>query len=185
MSDPRLERMARTIVAYCLALKAGDLLRIEAPALAQPLVNRVYAEALKAGAHVATQISLDGLQETFYRHASEEQLRFVSESERVSVETISARLVIGGSWNTRGLAGVEPNKIALQHRARSELSKRLLERKAQGQLRSCITQFPTQADAQQAEMALDEYEAFVFGACSRTARTRLPSGRVCRGRRLK
>ena len=165
MTDPRMTEMARTITAYCLALETGDLLRIEATALAQPLVNAVYAEALAAGANVLTRIALDGLQETLFRHATDDQLRFVPDVERLETETITARLVIGGGWNTRNLSGIAPEKLALPRQARRDLFDRLLARKARGELKSCITLFPTQSGARDAEMSLAEYEDFVFGAC--------------------
>jgi aminopeptidase len=163
--DPRIERMARTIVEYSLALRPNDLLRIEAPALAQPLILATYRSALKAGAHIVTRLVLDGLAESLLRHASDAQLAHVSESERVELETITARLVIGGAWNTRELSTVPAERLARFRQARGALTSRILQRKAAGQLRSCITHFPTQADAQQAEMSLAEYEDFVFSAC--------------------
>jgi aminopeptidase len=165
MIDPRIDRMAQTITGYSLALKPGDLLRIEAPALAQVLIRAVYAEALKAGAHVMTRIGLEGIAEEFYRNASAAQLAFVGDVEKLEVERLTARLVIGGNWNTRSMRQVDPAKLATQRQARRELFTRLLERKAAGELKSCITHFPAPADAQQAELSLREYEDFVFRAC--------------------
>jgi len=163
--DPRLERMARTIVDYSLALKPGDLLRIEASALAQPLVLAAHAEATRAGAHVLTRISLEGIGESFLRHASDEQLACVPESERVETETVTARLAIGGGWNNRSLSGISPDRLALQRKARAPIAERMMQRRLNGELRWCITQYPTNASAQDAEMSLAEYEDFVFGAC--------------------
>jgi aminopeptidase len=157
--------MAQTIVDYSLGLRQQELLRIEAPALAQPLVKAVLVEALRAGANVLTRAALDELDETFLRLASAEQLDYVSEIEFREIEAINARLVIGGSWNARALAGIDPQRQARRARARAPLLCRLLERKARGELRSCITLFPTQAQAQLAEMALAEYEEFVFQGC--------------------
>jgi aminopeptidase len=165
MTDPRLARMARTIVDYSLALRPGDLLRIEAAALAQPLVVAAFTEAVRAGAHVLTRIALDGIAEAFLQHASDDQLGHIPESERVETETITARLAIGGSWNNRSLTGVHPDRLALQRKARSSLQERMLQRRVKGELRWCITQYPTPAAAQDAEMSLSEYEDFVFGAC--------------------
>jgi aminopeptidase len=163
--DARIIRMAKTIVAYSLGIRSGDLLRIEATPLAQPLALAVTSEALRAGAHVMPRIALEGMGEMLLREASDEQLKFVPESERRENETMTARLAIGGTWNTWSLSGVDPKRLALQRQARSELFARLMERKARGELRTCITQYPTNADAQLAEMSLDEYEDFVFGSC--------------------
>jgi aminopeptidase len=157
--------MARTIVEYSLALKAGDVLRIEAASVVQSLVKAVYAEALKSGANVFVRAGLEGMTETFFNLAGPEQLAFVAEFERMEIETLTARLFIGGSWNPRSLSNVDPAKLAIQRKARAGLFERLMERRAKGEVRTCITHFPTHADAQLAEMALDEHEDFVFGAC--------------------
>ena len=41
----------------------------------------------------------------------------------------------------------------------------MMKRAAAGEYRWCLTQFPTNADAQEANMSLSEYEDFVFEAC--------------------
>jgi aminopeptidase len=40
-----------------------------------------------------------------------------------------------------------------------------MQRSASGALRWCVAQFPTHADAQEANMSLADYEDFVYGAC--------------------
>jgi len=77
---------------------------------------------------------------------------------------VDATLGIGGHWNTRDLTGVDPHRLASRREALSELQRRFLERAAKEELRWCGTQFPTHAEAQDAEMSLPEYEDFVFTA---------------------
>ena len=50
MRDIRIERWARTLVHYSLSLKTGENFAIHATPLAEPLVEAVYREALRAGA---------------------------------------------------------------------------------------------------------------------------------------
>jgi aminopeptidase len=164
MSDLRLDRMARTITDYCLGLKKGDLLRIDAASVVQPLVRAVYAHALQAGANILTRIDLEGMAEILYRYATGAQLEYIADSERTELDTITARLFIGGRWNPRNLSGVDPQKLAIERKARQPLAERLAERRAKGEVRTCITHYPTHSGAQLAEMALDEYEDFIFGA---------------------
>lgn len=164
MADPRIERLAKVLVHYSLKMRRGDLFRINGPALAAPLIRSVYAEALAAGAYPYTRIGVEGLEELFYKGASEDQLRFVPELDQLEVERFTATLGILGRWNTRDLTGVEPHRMALRREATRELQRRVLERAARGELRWCATQYPTHAEAQDAEMSLSEYEDFVFGA---------------------
>ncbi len=162
--DPRVQKMAEVLVHYSLRIRRGDLFRIAGPALAAPLIRAVYGEALRAGAHPYVRVSIDGLEETFYKQASDDQLRFVSDLDRQEVELITATLGISGRWNTRELSGVDPRRMAVRREATSSLQRRFLERAARGELRWCGTQFPTHADAQEAEMSLSEYEDFVYSA---------------------
>ena len=164
MVDPRIEKLASVLVHYSLQIRRNDLFRIAGPSLATPLIRAVYAEALAAGANPYVRVSLEGLEELFYRKATDEQLRFVSNLDREEIEQVDATLGIGGRWNTRDLTGVPPQRLATRREAMSELQRRYLERAAKDELRWCATQYPTHAEAQDAEMSLVEYEDFVFTA---------------------
>jgi len=162
--DPRIEKLARVLVHYSLRIKPDDLFRITGPALATPLIAAAYKEGLAAGAHPFVRANLEGLEELYLKGASDGQLRFVSEVQRLETERVTASLGIWGEWNTREMTGVDPRRIALRREATRELQRRFLERAAAGELRWCGTQYPTNAEAQDAEMSLAEYEDFVFTA---------------------
>jgi aminopeptidase len=164
MVDPRIRKLAQVLVHYSLKIRPDDLFRISGPALAAPLITEVYREALAAGAHPFVRVQLEGLEELFFKHASDDQLRYVSELQRLEPERITASLGIWGEWNTRELTRVDPRRVALRREATRELQRRFLERAAAGELRWCGTQYPTHAEAQDAEMSLAEYEEFVFRA---------------------
>jgi aminopeptidase len=66
--------------------------------------------------------------------------------------------------NTRILSNIAPERQQRLSRTLGPLLKRIDDRSAEGSLRWCVTVVPTEASAQDAEMSLDEYEAFVFGA---------------------
>jgi len=164
MTDPRIEKMARVLVHYSLAIRPRDLVRIAGPALATPLLRAAYAEALAAGANPYVRISGEGFEEVFYKKASDEQLRFVSELDRLEIEQVNATLAVGGRWNSRELTSIDPRRLAIRREATSDLQRRFLERAAKDELRWCGTQYPTNAEAQDAEMSLSEYEDFVYTA---------------------
>lgn len=165
MIDVRITKMAKVLTHYSLALKKGDLFRIDGNYLAEPLIKEVYREALLLGANPYTMVLIEGLREIFYKHASEEQLKFVSEIDRLTYEKLDAQLTLWGDWNTKYLSNVEPKKVAIYLGARRDLYNRRLERIARHELRWCGTLYPTQANAQDAEMSLTEFEDFVFTGC--------------------
>ncbi|MEO0085804.1 MAG: aminopeptidase, partial [candidate division WOR-3 bacterium] len=75
-----------------------------------------------------------------------------------------AMLYIWGGWNTRELTGIDPKRLSLFQAARRPLFEERLKREAEGKFRWVGTLFPTHSGAQDAEMALPEYEEFVYGA---------------------
>jgi aminopeptidase len=164
MADPRIDKLASVLVHYSLKLKRGQLVRIGGPALAAPHVAAAYREALRVGAHPIIRISVDGLEEIYYKTATDDQIRFISEIDRLEVEKLDAELRFLGAYNTRALTHVGPARMAMRREATRDLTKRFLERAGQGALRWCVTQAPAHADAQEAEMSLAEYEEFVYAA---------------------
>jgi aminopeptidase len=165
MQDPRTERLADVLINYSLGVKKGDLMVIQAMDVAAPLVKAAFREAIRAGAHVTTRIVLDGLAEIFYKEASEEQLSFVSPFKRFETEKPTVVLSLWGGANPKELTGVAPQRVAMNQKANSELTRIFMERSTNGELRWCGAQFPNSASAQEADMSLADYEDFVFKAC--------------------
>jgi aminopeptidase len=164
MTDPRLQRMASVIVNYCLELKCGKELRIEGQYIAEPLIREIYREALLAGAYPSIMIGIPGLGPIRYRYSTDDQLKHVSEIDWFVIENLDAVVTLWADWNTKELTGADSKKMAMLRAARKELNTRWLERIAKRELRWCGTLFPTHASAQDAEMGLEDYEDFVFGA---------------------
>lgn len=165
MSDRRIEALSRVIVEYSVGVKPGDKVVINGSTLAEPLLKEIYARILQAGGHPFMMLSLPGVEETFFKYASEDQLKHVPSPTRLVYETYDVRISILAEVNTRSLSKVDPSKVVTQQRARTDLMRTFMKRSAAGELRWTVAPFPTNAAAQDAEMGLGEYEDFVYGAC--------------------
>jgi aminopeptidase len=163
--DPRYQKFAGALIHYALGIRPGDRLLVVSTPLAAPLLREVYREALRAGAHPTTRIELEELAGLLLREGSEEQLRYLSPARREEAEHYDAILRIGAVENTMAQSAIDPARIAMVRRADAPVSARLQERVARKELRRTGTLFPTQAYAQQAGMALADYEDFVFASC--------------------
>jgi aminopeptidase len=170
MIDRRLERLAYILINHSLRIKKDDLFVISGSYLAAPLIREVYRQALEAGAHPYTNIGIDGLAELYYKHSSETQLKFVSPIDKFEIQRIDTRLSIISPENTRNLTRVDPKKQALSSKAHQGIMGIFLDRAAKKQLRWCVTAYPTQASAQDADMSLEDYENFVFEAAHASAK---------------
>jgi aminopeptidase len=165
MTDPRVEKLADVLVRYSVAVQPGDKVLIRGGAEAAPLIKAVYARVLQAGGHPLTLVSLPGMEELLYRYASDEQLQYIPEPQKLILETYDVSIGIRGSENTKALSGVDPARMVLQRQAGTALMQTFFQRAAAGELRWTGTLYPTNAYAQDAEMSLSDYEDFVYGAC--------------------
>ena len=164
MRDPRLTKLADVLVNYSVAVKPGQLVRLSGPPVATPLVVELYRATLAAGGHPMVRMSPEELGEIFIKHATDEQLAYVSPVTAFEYEKIDASIGIWAEENTRAMTNADPKRMGMASAARRPLSQTFMKRAADGQLKWSGTQYPTQASAQDAEMSLAEYEDFVFGA---------------------
>lgn len=164
MVDPRLTKLANVLVNYSVAVKPGQLVRISGPTIAEPLIVELYRAVIRAGAHPSVHMVPEATSEIMYKEASEEQLKYISPIAWSIVENIDASIGIWASENTKALSNCDPTRQAIASAAQKPLKDRFFERAAKGELRWVGTQFPCQANAQDAEMSLAEYEDFVYSA---------------------
>lgn len=165
MDDIRIERWAHTLINYCLYLKEGDILSIQSTFLATPLVEAVYREALRVGAHPIPLIELETLSEILLREGNESQLTMPSPLAQTLAEKANARLVIQSSSNPKALSNIPPARSAKRRQANYANANRLRQREQMGEFRWCGTLYPTTGYAQEANMSLKEFEEFVFDVC--------------------
>ena len=158
-------RYAELLVDYCLELTEGDRLFVSTTTLAEPLVREVYRVALRRGAHVEVDLEWDGRTRTYLAEASDAQLRRVSTRKREAFGEFEAYLAIRAPFNLRDLQEAPADRRALRAEATRELNQTYFRRTGTRELRRNLCQYPTHAAAQQAGMSLDDYRAFVFGAC--------------------
>jgi aminopeptidase len=163
MPDPRVTKLAKVMVHYSLDLKPGQL-RIYTHPVAEELTLAVYEEAIKAGAYVFIQNTVPSTDEIFFKYASDAQLDYISPIRKLITETFDASLNIWTEHNTRSLSGIDPARMARTAKAGAPLSKTFMERAAKGELHWCLTAYPSNAMAQEADMSLADYREFVYGA---------------------
>lgn len=164
MRDPRLTKLAQVLVGYSVAVKPGDLVRIQGAPITEPLALEVYREVLRRGGHALVRLVPEDCSEILLKEGTEQQLAYVNPLLLHEFETIDCSISFWGSSNTKSLTNVDPARQALAGRARRPLLDKMLKRAAAGELRWCGTEYPTAAAAQDAEMSLAEYEDFVFNA---------------------
>jgi aminopeptidase len=165
LRDQRADALARILVRYSTRVATGDTCVIQSTTAAEPLVQAVYEEVLRAGGLPIMQLATDGATAAFYDLASEEQLDWIPPTARWAAEEADVRIAIMADANARELSLVDPSRQARSQKARKPLMEAAMRRAAAGEHRWAVTLFPTHAYASEAGMSLSRYEDFYYAAC--------------------
>jgi len=168
MRDQRADALAQILVQYSTAVKKGDVCVIQSTTTAEPLVQAVYEEILRAGGLPVMQLATEGAGPAFYELASDEQLDWIPPTSTWTAENADVRIAIMADANARELSGVDPARQTRHARARKPLMETSMRRSAAGEYRWNVTLFPTHAYASEAGMSLAAYEDFYYAACLAT-----------------
>ena len=158
-------RWADVLVDYSTEVQPGDTVAISGGIAAEPLLRAIYRATLHRGGHPVLLASFPESQTDLFTMASDEQLQFISPIERWSREGADVTIDVLASTNTRALSTADPARQTVWNRARAEMREAAALRAARGERRWSLTIFPTAAYAQDADMATDEFAAFLESAC--------------------
>jgi aminopeptidase len=168
LRDPRVTSLAQILVRYSTGVSEGETVVVEGSSAAEPLIAAVYEEVLSAGGNPVVAMAFEGQPAAYYRLASDAQLEWVSPLSEWAAEEADCRIAIGAETNTRQLSRVDPERQTKRQAATRHLMEKTMQRAAEGTHRWVYTIFPTNGYASDAEMSLDEFEDFYFGACLAT-----------------
>lgn len=165
MRDLRVDKLAELLLNYSLDIQPGEKTLIWADAPSAPLIQATYEQIIHKGAFPFVYAVLPGLAEALLEYGTDEQIRFTPEPFAQIFETFDSMVFIRSLENTRFLGRAEAAKVVEREKGLGKLRRIYTERTAKGQFRWVLTLFPTNAHAQDADMALRDYENFVFNAC--------------------
>jgi aminopeptidase len=165
MAASLYDRWADVLVDYSTAIQPGETVVISGGVAAEPLLRAIYRATLARGAYPLLAPGFTEAAADLLTIANDEQLAFIGPLERWARAEADVTIEVMASTNTRVLSAVDPARQAVFARARAELRELAATRAARGDLRWCLTIFPTSAHAQDADMATDEFARFLEAAC--------------------
>jgi aminopeptidase len=165
MRDSRVDALAQILVRYSTGVKPGETCVIRATTNAEPLVQAIYEEVLRAGGHPVFNLTPVEAMPAFYELAGDDQLDYVADPVKWAFEDADVAFAVMADANTRALSQVDPAKQARVQKARKPLMNSVMERSAKGEHRWALTMFPTHAYAAEADMSLARFEDFFYRAC--------------------
>lgn len=156
--DERVKEHAKILCDWSTEIKEGDNVLIRADGQARELVIALYKEIGKREANPVTLFSNQEASRAFLN----QKTKFETPKHLEAIyEKTDALINIKSSENLRTLNNVSNKKLTSLSKSMKPIQD-LVEDK-----RWVLTQHPTNAQAQMAEMSLEEYEDFVYGAILR------------------
>jgi aminopeptidase len=162
--DLRTQKLARLAVKYSVDVKPGENVVVSGGEEAIPFMIALYKEVILAGGNPKVRFRLPGISDFFYKYASKEQIENFPDDFMKTLEGANKYIGINSDSNTRELTNCDSKKMI----ARSKVTKPIGDyvcNSPKDVMRRVTIAYPCQAFAQDAEMSLNEYEAFVYSAC--------------------
>lgn len=158
--DPRVTKQAEVLVNFSTKVKKGEKVALLSDYNSRPLALEIYKLLVKRGVlEIRTHVSDYEFSEEYFKNASKAQLNHFPEIAWDEIRKIDCYIAIRSPRNTRGLTGIDPKIISSRSIATRKIQNWRVEK-----TRWVLTNFPTNAQAQEAGMSLSSYEDFVFGA---------------------
>ena len=159
MADTRIRKLANILVNYSIKVKKGDTIALNFGSEARELALEVYKLIIKKGAFPLVRVNLAGFAYNFYKLATKEQLERFPKIRMHIAKNTAGSIGIGTEYNTKEFTNIDPKKIAIAKKVNKPISEVYLKKN-----NWVICEFPTHALAQDAEMSLEEFEDFAYGA---------------------
>ncbi|MEQ9409706.1 MAG: aminopeptidase [Fuerstiella sp.] len=164
MKDPRITKLAETLVDHSCRLKTGEKVIIEAfdlpdPALVCDLVDAVYAR----GGTPLVIWKNNTILRSLYRGATTDSMDWAGSFERSAMEAAAAYIGIRGSANSDEFADVPPEKMELYTAhwwSQVHIDVRVKD------TRWVVLRYPTPSMAQAAHKSTAQFEDFYFEVCT-------------------
>ncbi len=158
MRDERLSKLADVLADHSLEIKPGENVIIRSHYQAKPLIDAFYTKVTHVGANAFVHVIMDDHKKHYMENASEAQLESMNDSYGSIYDRADAVLCIEAPENVKYLAGVSPERIVAYNKALAPVLRTITDK------RWVLTNYPTHAFAQEADMSLEEYEDFLFDA---------------------
>lgn len=169
-SSEILDKYADVLVNFALnhgrGVKKGEVVFLQVPESAKPLLKSLQKSVLKAGGHVIIQYLPDEMSREFFELASDEQLKFFPTAFlKGRVKQADHFLMILAETNYHELEGIDPQKIMERNQVFKPYKDWRDAKENKGKLTWTIGLYATPAMAKEANLTLKEAWQQIIKAC--------------------
>lgn len=165
-----LEKYAELLVSFALnsgqGVRKGEVVLLQVPESAKPMLLELNRAVLKAGAHPIIQYLPDGLSRDFFNFANKEQLSFFpAKYLKGRIEEIDHSIFIIADTDKHELEGIDPKMIMEKSRAMKPYMDWRNEKENKGKFTWTLGLYGTKAGADEAKMSEKAYWNEIIKAC--------------------
>lgn len=163
MIDPRITRLAETLIHYSCDLQPDDKILIEAVDIPDEFTCELVRLAHEAGAHPNVFLKSKQVMRRLLLGATEEQLEVMARTEETMMEQMDAYIGVRGSPNVSELSDVP---VAAMNAFERLIWKRVHSDIRVAKTRWVVLRWPTPSMAQLAGRSTEAFEDFYFDVCT-------------------
>jgi len=165
-----LEKYANVLVNFALGggkgVKKGEVVFLQVPESAKPLLYELRAAILKAGAYTITEYLPDNYQRGFFELANENQIKFFpAKYLKGKVDQMDHVISIISETNKYELKGIDPKKIMDRGLAFKQYKEWRDEKENKGKMTWTLALYGTPQMAKEAKMSLSQYWNQITKGC--------------------
>ena len=169
-SSEILDKYADVLVNFALnngrGVKKGEVVFLQVPESAKPLLKSLQKSVLKAGAHAITQYLPDEMSREFFELADDDQLKFFPATFlKGRVKQADHFLMILAETNYHELEGIDPQKIMERNQVFKPYKDWRDAKENKGKLTWTLGLYATPAMAKEANLTLRQCWQQIIKAC--------------------
>jgi aminopeptidase len=165
-----LEKYADVLVNFALnsgkGVKSGQVVLLQIPESAKPILLELHKAVLKAGAHPIIQYIPDGMSRDFFNYANKEQISFFpAKYLKGRIEEMDHSIMMIADTNKHELEGIDPMMIMDKSKSFKPYIDWRNEKENAGRFTWTLGLYGTKAGADEAGMTEKEYWQEIIKAC--------------------
>ena len=163
MIDPRITKLAQTLVNYSCAVKPGEKILIEAIDVPHEFTTECVRVAAEAGAHPLVLLKSNQVNRALMKSGTEPQWTTIADVERLQMEKVQCYIGARGNLNVSELSDVPADRQKIYE---TTVWKRVHGEVRVPKTRWVVLRWPNPSMAQLATMSTEAFEDFYFQVCT-------------------
>lgn len=163
MIDPRMTKLAETLIGHSTAVKPGDKILIEAIDIPHEFTIECARVARAAGGHPLVLLKSNRVNRALMLHGTQESWNLTADVELLQMQNVQCYLGIRGNPNVSELSDVSAEQMKIYE---STVWKRVHIETRVPKTRWCVLRWPSPSMAQLAQMSTEAFENFYFDVCT-------------------